>query len=151
LLATPVSARQATPRDDDTQRFGDDQQNYRDQTDSRSDDAPRQAQGRGRIEYREERIIYDDRDDNQPGFQSKSDESFFEDDTDRLMRVHGDIVDLRTIKLVGLREPHLFAKIDADSGGITRADLGPSADLADIREGDDITVFGTNVFVNDRP
>src|SRR5215475_10699894 len=103
-LAAPAGARQSD-RDDDAQRYDrDDQQTVRDY--QRSDDQDRysrQPPGTDRFDYIEERVYEPSERD------ARDDEAFFIDESEGTMRVRGEILDLRTIRLVGMRDPHLFA------------------------------------------
>lgn len=67
-------------------------------------------------------------------------------------RLSGEITDLFTLDLAGMREPHLCAKIETESGRIAKVDLGPKSKLEAIslQEGDNVKVVGTRGTINGR-
>lgn len=68
-------------------------------------------------------------------------------------RLTGEVQNLKTMRLIGQEEPHVFAKIQTEQGRVARVDLGPrsSVDQLNLSEGKRITIRGTRARINNRP
>jgi hypothetical protein len=70
-----------------------------------------------------------------------------------LQKVQGTIKEMKDFKLGGMEQKNMFAKLETQDGRNIRVDLGPLSESrkSKIKTGDQITVFGTEGSVNDRP
>ena len=68
-------------------------------------------------------------------------------------RASGEVINLGIVKLVGLSQPHVIAKIEREDGRKVIADLGPVNKLTqlEIEPGDRLTVIGVRGRLNERP
>jgi len=67
-------------------------------------------------------------------------------------RMRGNLEDFRTVRLNGVRKPHLVAKLRTDGGRKVCVDLGPRQkvqDNIDLDDGDSVTVYGVRGSIND--
>lgn len=73
----------------------------------------------------------------------------------RQIRISGELIDFRTVKLQGQKDKHMLGKVRMDSGDTVVIDLGPAKRLKQqnfkLRKGQQAQVTGRPGRINDRP
>jgi hypothetical protein len=85
--------------------------------------------------------------------QARSDRLSQQQQRSRSIRTKGELTNMKTIRLEGMRSPHLVGKLETDRGRTIRVDFGPKKRIRqqlDLSDGARVTVEGKRGHINDK-